>query len=111
MLPALLVGTRVDGIRGAAIAQVVVAAIVVVPAFAWVIHRRGIRLRSSLLACRRPFIGGVLVVLSALAVRELFENSLAQLLIGGLVAAAVYFPVVYPMRAMLPGRARAEVVA
>ncbi|WP_436492681.1 oligosaccharide flippase family protein [Actinokineospora sp. HUAS TT18] len=111
MLPALLIGTRVDGIRGAAVAQVAVAAVVVVPAFAWVIRRRGISLRPSLLACRRPFIGGLLVVASALVVRQVFENSLAQLLIGGLLAAAVYFPVVYPMRALLPGRARAEVVA
>jgi PST family polysaccharide transporter len=112
MLPALVVGTRVDGIRGAAIAQVAVAALVVVPAFAWMIHRRGIRLLPSLTACVRPAIGGALVVVSAFVVLQVFENSLAQLLIGGLLAAAVYLPVVYPMRALLPGRSpRAEVVA
>ncbi|MGQ0839390.1 lipopolysaccharide biosynthesis protein [Actinokineospora sp.] len=107
MLPALLVGTRVDGIRGAAVAQVAVALLVVVPAFAWAIHRRGIRLRLSMLACRRPLVGGLLIVATALVVRHYIENSLAQLLIGGLVAVAVYLPVVYPMRALLPGRAQA----
>ncbi|MDQ3405878.1 MAG: oligosaccharide flippase family protein [Actinomycetota bacterium] len=105
MLPALIFGTTVDGIRGAAIAQVAVAIVVVVPAFVWIIQRRGVRLRASLLAIRRPVIGGLLVVGTALVVRSLVENSLAQLLIGGLVAVAVYLPVVYPMRALLPGRA------
>ncbi|GLZ38300.1 lipopolysaccharide biosynthesis protein [Actinokineospora sp. NBRC 105648] len=107
MLPALILGTHLDGIRGAAIAQVAVAAVVVVPAFLLVIKRRGLRLKPALLACRRPVVGGLLVVASALVVHNVFDNPWAKLLIGGLAAVAVYLPVVYPMRAMLPGRAGA----
>ncbi|UVS82391.1 lipopolysaccharide biosynthesis protein [Actinokineospora sp. UTMC 2448] len=106
MLPALVVGTRVDGIRGAAIAQVAVAAVVVVPAFAWVIRRRGLSLRPAAAVCARPAIGGVLIAVSAVAVHAVFDDPLPTLLVGGVVAALVYLPVVYPMRALLPGRSR-----
>lgn len=106
MLPALLVGTRVDGIRGAAVAQVAVAAVVVVPAFAWVVRRRGVRLGPVALVFRRPLLGGALILLSAMAVHRAVEHPLAQLLVGGAVAAALYLPVVYPMRSLLPGRGR-----
>lgn len=104
MLPTLLIGTKMDGIRGASIALLAVAALVVLPAFIIVLHRRGIRLWSTVLACRRPAIGGVLVTLSSILVFQLVEGSFARLAVGGLVAAAVYLPVVYPMRALLPGR-------
>ncbi|GAA3004267.1 oligosaccharide flippase family protein [Actinokineospora diospyrosa] len=104
VIPALFLGTYLDGIRGAAIAQAAVAVLIVLPAFAMMVARRGIRITPSVRACTRPLIGGVLVVGSAVLVREVFANSVAQLLIGGLVAALVYFPVVYPMRNLLPGR-------
>ncbi|MFC5285853.1 oligosaccharide flippase family protein [Actinokineospora guangxiensis] len=106
LLPALVIGVRVDGIRGAAIAQVAVAALVVLPVFAWVITRRGLSLRPAVLACARPVLGGALIVLSSFAVHAVFDSPLATLLVGGLVAAALYLPVVYPMRALLPGRAK-----
>ncbi|SDC92412.1 lipopolysaccharide biosynthesis protein [Actinokineospora iranica] len=111
MLPALVVGTRMDGIRGASIAQAAVAALVVLPSFAWVVRRRGLRLLPSVLACRRPVVGGLLVAASAVLVHYLFDDMFAKLLIGGLVAVAVYLPVVYPMRALLPGRSGAEAAA
>jgi hypothetical protein len=46
----------------------------------------------------------VLIALSSIAVFEFVEGSFALLAVGGLVALAIYLPVVYPMRAMLPGR-------
>ncbi|GAA3020926.1 oligosaccharide flippase family protein [Actinokineospora globicatena] len=104
VVPALFLGTHLDGIRGAAIAQAAVAVLIVLPAFAFMVARRGIRLAPSLRACVRPLVGGVLLVGSAVVVRETFSNVWAQMLIGGLVAALVYLPVVYPMRKMLPGR-------
>lgn len=104
MLPTLLIGTHLDGIRGASLALLAVAAVVMVPAFGIVLRRKGLRLGSTLKACRRPAIGGVLVALSSIPVFSFVEGSFAQLAVGGLVALAVYLPVVYPMRAMLPGR-------
>ncbi|WP_197523501.1 lipopolysaccharide biosynthesis protein [Actinokineospora pegani] len=108
LVPALLVGTHLDGIRGAALAQAAVAGVVVLPAFALVIRRRGLRLRPSLLAIRRPAVGGLLVVASAFAVRSVLDGPWTQLLVGGAVAVALYLPVVYPMRSLLPGRAQKE---
>lgn len=104
MLPTLLLGTHLDGIRGASLALLAVAVVVMLPAFAIVLRRKGLRLGSTMRACRRPAIGGVLIALSSIAVFEIVEGSFALLAVGGLVALAVYLPVVYPMRAMLPGR-------
>jgi O-antigen/teichoic acid export membrane protein len=104
MLPTLLIGTHLDGIRGASLALLAVAVLVMVPAFAIVLRRKGLRLASTMRACRRPAIGGVLIALSSVVVPEFVEGSFALLAVGGLVALAVYLPVVYPMRAMLPGR-------
>ncbi|MGX7824066.1 oligosaccharide flippase family protein [Actinokineospora sp. 24-640] len=108
VLPALVVGTRVDGIRGAAVAQVAVAVLIVLPTFVWVIRRRGLRLRPAVLACARPALGAVLIAGSAVVVHLVFADPLPRLLVGGLVAALLYLPVVYPMRALLPGRAKVE---
>jgi PST family polysaccharide transporter len=111
MVPSLLVGTRLDGIRGACLALLGVATLVVLPAFIIVLERRGVRLWSTFVACRRPLIGGAIVVASAFGVRSVVDGSFAQLAIGGLVAVALYLPVVYPMRALLPGRTPAAVSA
>lgn len=104
MVPTLLLGTKLDGIRGASLALLAVAALIMVPAFAIVLRRKGLRLGSTMRACRRPAIGGVLVALSSIVVLTYVEGSFARLAVGGLVALTVYLPVVYPMRAMLPGR-------
>ncbi|PPK64517.1 oligosaccharide flippase family protein [Actinokineospora auranticolor] len=103
----LFAGVLLDGIRGAAIAQAAVTALIVLPVFGAVVVRRGIRLAPALRACGRPVLGGALVVASSFLVRAVFENSWLQLLVGGLVAVVVYLPVVYPMRSMLPGRSGA----
>ncbi|WP_026425883.1 lipopolysaccharide biosynthesis protein [Actinokineospora inagensis] len=107
VLPALIIGTHLDGIRGAAIAQATVATLVVLPSFAIVIRRRGVRLMPSVLACVRPVVGGVLLVASTIVVRSVFTNPWLQVGVGGLAAAVLYLPVVYPMRKMLPGKASA----
>ncbi|MCS7481290.1 lipopolysaccharide biosynthesis protein [Umezawaea endophytica] len=111
MLPALLIATKLDGIRGASLALLGVAALVVLPAFIVVLERRGVRLWSTFLACRRPLLGGALVVASAFVVRSFVDGSFAQLAVGGLVAVAVYLPVVSPMRSLLPGRSPVAVAA
>jgi PST family polysaccharide transporter len=104
LVPALILGTYLDGIRGTAIAHVVVAAGVVTPAFWFVLGRRGVRLAAAMRACRLPAIGGALVAGSALVVETVVVSPLAQLLLGGLIALAVYVPVVLPMRSLLPSK-------
>ncbi|RZS40908.1 PST family polysaccharide transporter [Herbihabitans rhizosphaerae] len=108
-VPALIAGTLLDGIRGASIGQLAISGCIVLPAFAIVLRRRGVRLGATVRACVRPAVGGLLIIASAIGVREFVDGSFAQLAIGGLVALAVYAPVVLPMRALLPGRSQAEV--
>jgi len=101
VIPALLVGARLDGIIGAAAGHALVGAAIVVPASLWTVSRLGISARSIARACARPAAGGVLM-----AVASLLVIRLAGAGVGGLIAAAVagagtYLPVVYPMRSLL----------
>ena len=83
LAPGLVLGARAGGIRGAAVAHLVTAAVVVVPAFAVVLARNGIDVRSAGRTCLRPLVGGVLVVLATSAVRAVVPGALEQLLAGG----------------------------
>ncbi len=104
LLPALIVGTRMDGIRGTALAHVVVSALLVVPLFIYMMRGHGLRLGPTLAACTRPAVGGVLILLSSFAVFAVVDGAAARLLVGAVVALVVYAPVVAPMRSLLPGR-------
>lgn len=108
LIPALLLGTRWDGIRGAAVAQLTVAVLLILPVFVVSLRRYPIRLRPTVTACVRPAGGGLIVVVSAVVVQSTVTGAVLQLIIGGLVAVALYLPVVAPMRALLPGRTPAE---
>lgn len=59
LIPALVAGTRADGIRGAAIAHAVVAGLVAVPLAVRALQRRGIRLGQVLPALVRPVASSV----------------------------------------------------
>lgn len=108
LIPVLLIGTAKDGIRGAAVAQLAVAALLMLPIFAMVLRRYPIRWLPTIKACVRPAVGGLAVVISAVVVRMTISGALPQVIIGGLVAIALYLPVVMPMRAMLPGRTQQD---
>lgn len=103
LIPALVLGTAWDGIRGTAIAHVVVVVVVVAPAFTVALRRLGLRPARALLPCWRPFLGGAAILLSAWLVRSVTDGGLTQLAVGGAVAALVYAPVLTSMRAYLPG--------
>jgi O-antigen/teichoic acid export membrane protein len=107
LLPALVAGTRADGIRGAAAAQVLVGCLLVLPAFGYVMRGHGLRLGGVLTGCVRPAVGGALLLISAAAVHSVVDEPLPRLLVGGVLGLAVYAPVVLPMRALLPGRGTA----
>jgi PST family polysaccharide transporter len=104
IVPALAAGTAIAGIRGAAIGHLLVAVLVIAPVFLRAVGLQGVAVGPALLACLRPALGGVLVVASALLVRAVLDQDLPRLLAGGLLGLAVYAPVVWPMRALLPGR-------
>jgi O-antigen/teichoic acid export membrane protein len=101
LIPVLLVGARTRGIVGVGAGHVVVAGLLVCPAFLWALSRCGIRVRSILAACLRPFLGGVLMIAASELVLRAVGGSLAGVAAATVAAAAVYLPVVFPMRAML----------
>jgi PST family polysaccharide transporter len=102
--PALALGARVDGIRGAAAAHALVAAIVVTPVFLAVLRRVGVGPGRALAACLRPALGGMAIGLVAWGVTATVEGDLARLLCAGLSVVVVYGPIVWPMRSLLPAR-------
>jgi O-antigen/teichoic acid export membrane protein len=101
LIPVLFLGARLRGITGVAAGHVVVAAVIVGPAFLWALSRAGISVGSMAKACLRPAIGGALMATGSLLILHVLGQGLlglAAAIIGGLI---VYLPVVYPMRALL----------
>ena len=104
LLPALVVGARIDGIRGVSIAHVLVAVLIVVPAFGLALVRNGIRVQDVLGCLSRPFVGGLMILIAAVPVLHYLHRPWVQLIVGGLVSLIVYVPIVLPMRTLLPQR-------
>jgi PST family polysaccharide transporter len=101
LIPVLLVGARTHGIVGVGIGHVLVAGLLVCPAFLWALSRCGIKVRSILAVCLRPFLGGILMTaICELALRFLGEG-LAGFAVGAVAGLAAYLLVVFPMRALL----------
>jgi PST family polysaccharide transporter len=105
LLPALLVGAHLDGIRGAALAHALVAICLVIPAFCLVVARTGVAWRPWLSPLGRPLAGTALLVVAVVVVRSVTAPGFVQLVAGGLAGVAVYLPVVAPMRRLVRGGA------
>jgi O-antigen/teichoic acid export membrane protein len=95
LIPALIVGVRVDGVRGAAIAGLVVAGGVVLPWYLIELHKAGIRLRAIMAKVWMPLLGGAAVGLSAADLAGLLTNNLTVLLLGGVVSLATIGLLIY----------------
>jgi O-antigen/teichoic acid export membrane protein len=110
LVPVLLIGAKLHGIAGVAAGHLVVAVFVVGPAFLWVLTRGVTTIRSIIFACWRPVLGGALMAgVCELSVRYLGGGWLA-IGVGAAAGSAVYLPLVYPMRRLLP-RSAGSVVA
>ena len=68
LIPVLLVGARTYGINGVSAGHVLVAVLVVGPAFLWSLRRIGITVGALLRRCLRPIIGGILMAVVSLAI-------------------------------------------
>ncbi|MFI0423385.1 oligosaccharide flippase family protein [Spongiactinospora sp. 9N601] len=102
LVPALLIGGRLDGIRGAAIAHACVAVLYALPVMVLVMHRAGVRLPPVALGLVRPLLGGaVAAVVMTLLAGVVGESQFVQLCVaggGGLLAFAL---VVVPRAVMV----------
>jgi O-antigen/teichoic acid export membrane protein len=101
LVPALVVATRLGGIRGTAIAHALIGSLVAVPLGALALTRVGVRLRPILRASVRPLLAGGLAGGAALAMTGLVDmiadgRPLVRLLVAGGVGAVAYAAVVWP---------------
>jgi PST family polysaccharide transporter len=113
LIPVLLVGARTHGINGVSAGHVLVAVLVVGPAFLWSLRRIGITVSALVKRCLRPIIGGILMAVVSLAIIHFAGSGIVGL--GAAVAAAslVYVPLILPMRHLIRQSPQepAEVVA
>jgi PST family polysaccharide transporter len=91
LVPALWLGTQLDGGRGAAIAEAAVGLAVAMPLAVVALHRANVRLAPIARRLVRPGVAGVFAGVTALAVREVTGSSaFVQLSVAGTAGLLVY---------------------
>ena len=78
-----------------------VAAFVMLPAYAIVLHRAGVSLRAMAAQVSRPVAATVAGGGVAVGVLVLIADQIAQLTLGAALIGLVYLAIVYPMRSLL----------
>jgi PST family polysaccharide transporter len=107
LIPALILGTRADGIVGAGVVQPLVAGLGIFPLALLFIHRNGGGGFGNLArACIRPLLGTSLTAAWLVGVRLVTEPGWDQLLIGGLGGVMVYAGLTGPWLRRLVTRVR-----
>jgi PST family polysaccharide transporter len=101
VIPALVVGARLGGLRGAALAQFLVAVGIVVPVFALRLHTLGFPLVRLAARLVRPALGGVLFAALAQIGLRADAGPAVRLLLGAGVALVGYAAAVAPMRRLI----------
>ncbi|GAA3124816.1 oligosaccharide flippase family protein [Nonomuraea salmonea] len=93
MIPAVIVGTHLDGIRGAAVGQAAAAVLVALPLAMLAVHRAGVRLAPVLPGLLRPAIGALVCAAVMLGLATVTDGlPFVQLVVaggGGLLAYAL----------------------
>jgi PST family polysaccharide transporter len=103
LAPVLLYAAHTRGIAGVGFGHMIVAGPLVAPLFVWALGRGGVPARVVLRACARPFLGGLAMTAVCLGVQRLGLGSTPELLVAGVLAAAVYVPFVWPLRGLVRG--------
>lgn len=114
VVPALIIGTQLDGIRGTAIAHAIVAVLVAAPLAMWALHRSRVRLAPIGPALVRPLLAGGLATATCLAIAEIAGSSpFVQLATAGTAGLLVYAAAAVPRATLrrLGGRAGALIAA
>ncbi|MEV0228355.1 oligosaccharide flippase family protein [Nonomuraea sp. NPDC050786] len=107
LIPALIAGTRLEGIRGAAVGQVAASLLVALPVAAYFLHRAGVRLGPVLPTLVRPLLAGLAAAgVTALVNRVVEGNALVQLVLAGGAGIVVYVLLAVPLRQLWRKEAR-----
>jgi PST family polysaccharide transporter len=101
LVPAVIVGVQVSGIAGAAAAQVVVAAGVMLPLYVVLFSRAGLHPRRLLGRIWIPLLGAATVFVSALAISEVLASNLFACIAAGVIALLALAGLVFRDRAEL----------
>ena len=112
LVPALVIGTRVDGIRGTAVAHALVATLVALPLGLVALRHVGVDLRPIAVTLVRPLIAAAVGAACCAIVAHLTTGSeLVQLAAAGSVGLLIYVVVVLPseQRRRLSGHALAHI--
>jgi O-antigen/teichoic acid export membrane protein len=97
LVPALIIGTRADGARGAAIAHSLVALFVALPLAFAALRRIGVTLLPIARALVRPLLAAGAAAALCTILRDLFPAvAFAQLAVAGVVGLATYTLLVIP---------------
>jgi PST family polysaccharide transporter len=96
LAPALIIGAHIDGIRGAAMAHVLVAVVVALPLFLDTLRRASIDLPAIGRQLLRPALGVVAMVALGAAVHPLLPTSFVHLLVFGPLLLVAYVVVALP---------------
>lgn len=99
LVPALLVGTRLDGIRGAAIAHAVVAVLVALPLALIALRRIGVQIKPILVTLVRPMLAGIFATVICVLVADVTGGDfpLVELMATGSAGLLVYVVAVVPV--------------
>jgi len=114
LVPALVLGARNFGIAGAAAAQVIVSAVVVLPLYLTLFRRAGVPSAKLLGRLCLPVLCACGVGLSAFAIASALPSDLAAVVLAGLVALVALAGLLYRDRgqlSLLRGSALASAVA
>jgi O-antigen/teichoic acid export membrane protein len=101
LIIALPIAVRHGGIEAVAMAHAGVAAGIVLPAYAIVLHRAGVSLRAMAAQVLRPVAATLAGAAVAVGVAVLIPDQFAQLTLGAALIGLVYLAIVYPMRSLL----------
>jgi O-antigen/teichoic acid export membrane protein len=97
LVPALWIGTRLDGIRGTAIAHGVVGLLVALPLAVFALRLAGVSLVPTLPALIRPIAAAVISAAVTVLIDKWVDGpAFVQLLVAGGAGMIVYFLVVVP---------------
>lgn len=106
LVPALVVGAHLGGIRGVGAAHAIVALGVALPLFLATVRVYGIHAAELLRLLRRPAVGGVVAASAAVALTRVVHGDFLRLLALGPAIVASYVVVVVPRHLLGPAGIR-----
>ena len=103
LVPALIVGAKLQGIHGVGAAHVAVAALLVLPLYLWELHRSGVGVRAVLARIVPPALIAAVVGLAAVAAHLTISLDVVALAVAGLTALAAIGLLFHRTRGTLSG--------